>query len=383
MLFVSYTYPPFMETGGPPLKVSAMAEGLVERGWEVTVLTQNHARPSVRIEEVRNGVRVVYLRELFRYRFVPFPVGVGAFLRKHRANFDIIHIFGTYDVVSPRVARWAGLAGVPYFVEPMGMHRAIVRSRLKKRLYHAVFGHRVIDAAESVIATSDVERDELTDDGVAAGQILLRRNGIDLHPFQGVPSPEKIQAFRDRWSIARGPITVFLGRLAAKKHPEMLLDAFAQARAPGVVVFIGPDEDGMAARLRGRASEIGIDDRLVITGPIYDVTEKVIALQAADLFVLPSESENFGNSVLEAMMANTPVIMTDRCGVASLVGPGEGIVVPFDLEALVAAITTVLADAATAGELVRGGRALAERMDWSAPLRETEAMYETAIEGGQ
>jgi glycosyltransferase involved in cell wall biosynthesis len=325
------------------------------------------------------GVDVFFQPTLVHYRYTPVTRGVWSFARRRVAAFDVVHIFGLYDPQGPVVSFACRRRGVPYVVEPIGMFKPIVRSRTKKKLFHAVLGGPELAGAARVVATSETEREELEQGGVAAASIVVRRNGIDLAPFASLPEQGR---FRDRFGVAPDElVTLFLGRVAVKKHPELLLRAFAQVASPrGRLVFVGPDEDGLTARLHDQARALGMSpEEVIFAGPDFDEKRKVEALTDADVFVLPSESENFGNAAAEAMACGTPVIVTDRCGVAEYVGETAGIVVPLDAEALSRALDSVLHDSVLRERLATGATTVARGLSWDEPLDKTESMYREIV----
>jgi glycosyltransferase involved in cell wall biosynthesis len=275
------------------------------------------------------------------------------------------------------VARVCRRLGIPYIVEPMGMFRPIVRSIPLKWVYQRLFGEALIGGAHRVVATSAPERNELIEGGVAAGRIVIRRNGIE--------SPEHLPArgsFRGKYRVPEGAqIVLYLGRLVSKKSPDLLLEAFARYRAQAVrlavLVLAGPDEnDGYRQQLQAHAEQLGLRDHVLFTGPLYD-DAKWAAYRDADLFVLPSQSENFGNTAAEAVVCGTPVLLTDRCGVATLVQGRAGLVVAYECGALTAGLEQFLNDAALQQQLRQGCAEVARELDWAGPLNETEALYAT------
>src|SRR4029077_11052656 len=94
--------------------------------------------------------------------------------------------------------------------------------------------------------------------------------------------------------------------------------------------------------LQSTADSLGLRERVVFSGPLYDAA-KWSAYRDADVFVLPSQNENFGNTAAEAAACGTPVIVTDQCGVAPFVGRA-GEVIPHDLSALENSLATMLQD---------------------------------------
>ncbi len=116
--------------------------------------------------------------------------------------------------------------------------------------------------------------------------------------------PEKLPErgkFRRKYRISETDLMVlFLGRLSEKKSPDLLLAAFSKIPAKvgereARLVFAGPDEHGMEARLRKLAKELKVAERVVFSGAVFE-DEKWAAYRDADVFVLPSQNENFGNT---------------------------------------------------------------------------------------
>ncbi|MFA0751475.1 MAG: hypothetical protein SLRJCFUN_001878 [Candidatus Fervidibacter sp.] len=381
ILKVTQAYEPFLDKGGPAIKVPAIAKRLARQGHSVTVLTADYGlqRAKGRGQSVRaNGVEVIYLQTIARYRAITVNPSVIPICLRHLRDFDIVHIYGLYDLLGPMVAFFCRRFGIPYVVEPMGMFRPIVRNIRLKRLYLALWGRRLVLNADAIIATSEQERQELIEDGIPDEKVILRRNGIEV-PDQ-LPD---LGAFRRRWHIPSDvKVVLFLGRLVPIKSPDMLMDAFAsclkkQGDAKAwLLVLAGPDEgDGYQEYLQAHGEQLGIKERLLFMGPLYG-DEKWAALQDADVFVLPSQHENFGNAVAESIAAGTPVIVTDRCGVAPMVRDQAGLVVPYDREALTEALWRLLTDEALHQRLRQGCRKVAEALSWDEPIAQMERLYE-------
>src|SRR5207245_10651543 len=131
--------------------------------------------------------------------------------------------------------------------------------------------------------------------------------------------------------------------------PEVLLRAFAELSEqftgkPVRLVFAGPDEGGVKAQLEQLASQLGVRTRVQFPGPIFGEA-KWAAYRDADVFVLPSRNENFGNTAAEAVAAGTPVIVTEQCGIAPLLADEAGLVVRHDTTALSNALARILSEA--------------------------------------
>jgi glycosyltransferase involved in cell wall biosynthesis len=393
VLSVSQSYYPFLGQGGPTVKVRALARGLAAFGHEVTVLTADLGfDPEKRqitnavtgrwgLEAKEDGVEVIYLRTRARYRALTWNPGVASFYRERLSHYDIVHIYGLYDLIAPQIARACRRIGRPYIVEPMGMFQPIVRNILMKRLYHFALGGPMLGGAARLIATAEQERQELLAGGIPDGKIVVRRNGIDV-PGQ-LPPPG---GFRNQWNISTNiKLVLFLGRLVSKKSPDLILEAFSRWRRRGngqpnsMLILAGPDEgDGYRQQLEMQATRMGLNGRVLFTGPLYG-DAKWAAYRDADLFVLPSQNENFGNTAAEAVACGLPVLVTDRCGIAPILDQRAGLVVPHDCAALEAGLEQILGDPAMAAHLRAGCEEVARSLGWAEPLAEMEALYRHVI----
>jgi glycosyltransferase involved in cell wall biosynthesis len=409
ILKVTQAYEPFLDKGGSAVKVPALARRLAQRGHAVTVLTADLGlgawglgvrdwrldvgeteganfphRPTPKTQNLTPKTQhpkpnTIYLPTWFRYRNITFNPSVLPFCLKRLKEFDVVHIYGLYDLLGPVVASFCRRFGIPYLVEPMGMFRPIVRNIRLKRLYLRLLGRRMVLNANAVIATSEQERQELIEDGVPEEKVVLRRNGIEV-PIQ---LPDR-GSFRRRWKIpSEAKVILFLGRLVPKKSPDMLMGAFAEClkmlgdnKKSWFLVLVGPDErDGYLEYLQAHGEELGISEQLLFTGPLYG-DDKWAALIDADVFVLPSQHENFGNAVAEAIAVGTPVIITDRCGIAPMVRDQAGLVVPYERKALIEALWNLLTDEALRERFRQGCRKVAESLSWDEPVTQMERLYE-------
>jgi glycosyltransferase involved in cell wall biosynthesis len=396
VLMVTQSADPFQERGGSVAVVRAMARGLERRGHQVTVLTADLglkrisggtdglARGRWGWQSDKDSVETIYLPSWASYRSVTLNPGVFGFCRERLRTFDIVHIYGLYDLLGPVVAHRCRLFGVPYVVEPMGMFRPIVRNIQLKYIYRLILGGSMTRGARRFVATAPQERRELAEEGVPKDKIVVRRNGIEI--------PERLPArgaFRDRWCIPKNAqLVLFLGRLVSKKSPELLLEAFSHwqtrsgANLPAVLVLAGPDEgDGYREKLEAHVARLNLGSKVLFTGPLYGGT-KWSAYCDADLFVLPSQNENFGITAAEAVACGTPVLVSDRCGIVPLIQSRAALAVPHELQSLSAGLDRLLGEERLAAQLKRGCAEVARELRWDEPLEETERLYVGLIKEG-
>jgi len=194
ILHVTQTYHPFLERGGPTVKMRSIAEGPAQRGHQVTVLTSWYGRPYAARTVNFGGVEVLYLRPFATYRAMTFNSGLFDFCKKRLREFDIVHIYGLYDLLGPFVAHYCFRRDIPYVLEPLGMVRPIDRSFRLKRFWHTIFGKKLLEHVSLLIATSRKEEEELIADGFPHARITLRYNGVDLKEFATLPAREPSEA---------------------------------------------------------------------------------------------------------------------------------------------------------------------------------------------
>ncbi len=294
-------------------------------------------------------------------------------MRARLQTFDVVHIFGLYDLLGPRTAAAAQKLKIPYVVEPIGMFVPIVRNLFVKRAYHRFLGAKMLQGAAAIIATAEQEKSELIAGGIPAEKIVLRRNGVA--PPASMPARGAFRASMNVPADAR--LILFLGRLSQKKSPDLLLQAFAQlppSSSAAHLAFVGPDESGMLSRLQQTAEKLEIAPRVHFSGPLSG-DSKWSAYRDADIFVLPSQNENFGNTAAESVAAGTPVIVTGQCGIAPLLDGIAGIAVQHSASSIAQTMSTLLNDPALYAQLKTGCATAVQRLDWGLPIREMDSLY--------
>ena len=372
------------------MKVRMLSENLAQRGHAVTVLTAKFGSSEWEasrlvanetpfgLQTSENGVETIYLPTWFRYRALTVNPRVIRFCRSSLRRFDLVHFYGLYDLLGPAVSHYCQRRRIPYVIEPMGMYRPIDRSFRLKSVWHQSFGRAFWRGATHIIATSEMEQQELLQDGISAAKVVVRYNGIDADSWT---KPPIRGTFRAKWNIsADQPLILFLSRLIARKGADILIEAFAEAAPRSArLVIAGPEgEPGYLASLERRAKDCGVSSRVLFVGPVYD-EEKRTLLADADLFVLPSRYENFANSAAEAIGCGVPVIISDACGIRSLVDGRAGLVIAPEKDSLAVALRQMLVDRALYGRLKEGCHKVAEQLSWSRLTEQMESHYVNAM----
>ena len=241
---------------------------------------------------------------------------------------------------------------------------------------------RGMHEADRVIAVSHRTKDVAVDRyGVAPEKTRVVWNGID---DTTAPAYDESRAPRlEALSRAGHKLVLFAGRLTIQKGADYFLRAAAKvAKDEPDALFIVAGSGDMERELMRMAAGLGIGDRVLFPGFLRDHDLHEV-YEAADVYVMPSVSEPFGITALEALRVGTPVILSKQSGVAEAV-PEAAVQVDFwDVDALARAIETELtasADVRTAK--VARGRKAAARLSWDRAGSEVRSiMDELALSG--
>lgn len=377
ILFAIPAYWPAHAFGGPVVVARALVSRLAALGHDVevvtTTLTDVTGRPGrrTRVETV-DGARVTYLGTPLRYRWMGITPTLPLALRR-LSRPDVAHVMGFRDPVTTGVAAWCRMRRVPYLFEPVGMFAPRLRKVGLKRLFDSTVTRGVAPGARLVVVSSPMERDDVVASGVDPHRARIRTNAFPEPPPPGNVDPLE--------GVVPGgaPVVLYVGRIAAEKGIEHLLET-ARRLGHVHVVLAGPDDrHGTLALVDAAQADPLTSGRVHLLpptqGPPFDLYRR------ADVFVLASGGENFGLVAAEAASVGTAVVVSERCGVAASFGPGEALVVPYDAEATVEAITRVLGDSALRRRLEEGALHAAQRSTWDAVVEEQLALYAEALAG--
>lgn len=339
--------------------MTALAETLGRDGADVGV---------VAVRDGADGDLVLPDPEAVRVTLVEPGRGESARVRAAVAEGtpDVVHDHGVWLPFNHAVAYAAAVQGAPRVLSTRGMLEpwALQHGWLKKRLAWIAFQRR--DAAGAVVlhATADSEADHLTALGLGR-PVAVIPNGV------AVPS-ESVAEVREPDRTRRA---LFLSRVHPKKGLPLLLDAWAQFPPAGwELVVAGPDEGDHRAALEAQADRLGVPVRFA--GPVADA-DKWDLYRSADLFVLPTYSENFGVVVAEALAAGIPALTTTGTPWALLQEHACGWCVEPAVRPLrdALAAATALPDAARAAMGARGRALVASRFGWPFIARDMADVY--------
>ena len=306
-------------TGGVPGYVAALTEGLLERGWDVTVFGPAHSSATERIRV--SGARFV-AASVARH---PSPSDLEALRTVARLcrGADVVH--GHSTKASLLTAGASRLTGVPSVYSP---HFWAFESNVSRpvRWSFRTFERAMARTHEEIIAVAGSERRAAADAAIApqSGAVRLVRTGL-----RPVPEPPRQSEARRALGLPTdGVVVAWIGRLAPQKRPQDLAPLAAALAPKGIqLVALG---SGLPGSSPGRAL-------LEKTGTILRPgTDPLLVYAAADMFVQTSAWEAAPLTVLEAMRAGLPVIAYDVGGLDEQVDDGVTgyLVAPDTIDAL-------------------------------------------------
>ena len=292
------------DSGG--LGTGALATARAQRDAGVDASIWCADTPAV-ASEAAQGVDVVTFPVVGPRRFA---FSRPAERRGRTAVADIVHQHGLWTAQG-RITGTFRRRGIPSVVAPHGMlaAHALRRSPWKKRVALAWFEARNLELVSCLLATSDAEVHMFREFGLRA-PVAVVPNAV---------SPSWLTArgdrpgFRHRYGIDDGTrVMLFLSRIHPIKGLPMLLAALARHRdrlRDWRLLIAGPDEAGHRAEVERLASQLGVRASISFLGPLFE-GDKRDAFAGADVFVLPTHTENFGIVIAEALACSVPVITT-------------------------------------------------------------------------
>lgn len=315
------------EASGPSYSVVRLCEALLALCQEVTLVALDWAPMHSSLSFLRN----------FPLSWGPRRLGRSPEMKRWliqlmaSGTVDVIHNHSLWMMPNVYCGQAAYRTNVPLVVSPRGTlsEWAMQSGSSVKKIFWPLIQRPALVPAACFHATAASEYDEIRRMGF--GQpVAIIPNGIDIRDF----IPKTSGKFRT---------LLYLGRIHPKKGLDLLLRAWRvlQDRYPEWNLrIVGPDNGGYLEQLQRLAAELSLE-RIQFSGPLFG-KHKLKAYSQADLFVLPTYSENFGIAVAEALAAGTAAIVTKGAPWAGLEQRRAGWWIDIGVDALVACLENAL-----------------------------------------
>jgi len=359
--------------GGPTFSVAALCEAAANAGVKHSLVTVQ--APTGKPEHLPNldlveTIRVGGFRfQTDRFFWSPaFKATLRSFCRTR--GVDVIQSHGMWTQPNHVAACVARELGLPFIVSAHGTLEpwAWRHHSWKKRPAWWLWVHRDLRSAVVLRATARQEVEAMRTLGLR-NPIALIPNGVDLPPVC------QRSEIRDQKPGVRSAL--FVSRIHPKKGLLNLVEAWSRVRPVGWrVVVCGPDECGHTEQVQRAVAEAGLSGVFDFKSPVYDA-EKAALYASADLFVLPTFSENFGLVIAEALAAGVHVVTTKGTPWEELHTHRCGWWIDIGVEPLAAALreAVALSDEQRRNMGRRGRRLVEENYGWPKIGRDMKAVY--------
>lgn len=374
--------------GGPVSALSGLAKAQAAIGHSVTIATTNRDYPKGELRPL--GPRLLQGSDVeiryFSCEMVPylFSYGLACFLRSHIRDFDIVHIWTLYRYPTAIASHLARRYNIPHVLRPCGALEPPLRKtsaigpRLKL-LYEWGIEWGNLKGASAINAVTTTEAANLPS-FIPREKTFTLGNGVDWDLYEALPARG---TFRANHGLGDGPLVLFLGRISFVKGLDLLIPAFdtLSREIPDVkLAIVGPENDDYGQKVRGWIAERRLNDKIHFVAHL----EGEAVLQSyvdADVFVLPSYTENFGMSVVEAMACGTPVVISDQVNIHTEVSrAGAGLITRCDASEVSKGLTDLFQDASRRKTMGAAGRRLVKAsFTWQTIVNRLSAEYELVI----
>ena len=301
------------------------------------------------------------LEEVARYAMVG-----GTIAMQHKDEFDIIHAHDWLTYL-------AGIAAKQLTGKPLVVHvHATSFDRgtddmVDTRVY--AIERRGMEAADRVVTVSDLTRNIVINKyGIDPSKVVTVHNAVD---FSGRETLDVERGVKDK-------VVTFLGRITFQKGPEYFIEAAAKVlkRTKGVRFVMAGSGDMMNRSIR-MVARLGISDRFHFTGFLRGAdVQKMFAL--SDVYIMPSVSEPFGISPLEAMRTGVPSVISRQSGAAEVLK--YALKVDFwDVDAMADDIYALLTYPALASFAARQGFDEVNELKWNNATAKLKSVYESVL----
>ena len=312
-------YAPAWQYGGPILSVSRLCEALAKAGHKVNVLTTNAGLTQLNDAELgvrtkRNDVEVTYF-EVDQQGVAIRSKALEKDVKQHLQEVDILHLSSVWQPLGISVQKQAYKLNIPMIQSIRGALGPYSRTkRWWKKIPYYYFRERPwLQRAAGIHVTSRQEEQELSLLKLKPTQYLLP-NPIDLEHLK-VDAKEREQLRKLYQINPDTPLLLICGRQHHKKGLDLLPPVFKTLKHLNwKILLVGIDDDGSGAQFKDDLKKYNLETRLIELSS--QPAQKLNSIyNAADLLLLPSRHENFGNVVVEALACGCAVAVSDRTGV--------------------------------------------------------------------
>jgi glycosyltransferase involved in cell wall biosynthesis len=302
-----------------------LAKAQAQNGYDVSLYTSDYKLDQAYLDSIPEIKISLFhcISPLFGFYLMPSVVKAA---RETLKNYDVVHLHCFRSFQNIVLCHYARKYHIPYI---MDTHGSLPRTHgqkgfkwLLKWFFDIVIGYRMLKAAACAIAESQVGVTEYKEYGLPEDKIAVISPPLDTAEFAHLPPKGQ---FKEKHNLQGKHIIMFLGRLNWIKGIDFLVESFAElakTRDDVVLAIVGND-DGYKAILDNLISKLVIKDKVLFIG-FLGGDDKLSALEDATMLIQPSRYEQGIRVPFEAILCNTPVIVSKHMGPGEVISKADG-----------------------------------------------------------
>lgn len=306
--------------GGTVDVMAVLSKELLKRGHQVTICTTNYKYDKEYAESLK-GVEIKLLRNWFNlggYYYAPDADTIDV------TQYDVLHLHCFRSMINEVLCSAARKHKIPYIIDA---HGSTIKGnglmKVLKTIYDKVDGNRILSGASRLIAETEVGIKEYKQLGVNEDKISVVHPPLDMSGYSSIPDRGK---FRKSHGINNEKIILYVGRITPIKGLEYLIKTIYdlyKIRKDIILVIVGRDNNGYKEHLEELVHDLKLSNAVMFTGYL-EGKNKLSALVDADVLVQPSLHEQGARPGFEAILCNTPIIVTKNTGAGEDVSRIDG-----------------------------------------------------------
>ena len=357
-------------TGGQEKVVEELSKGLKKLGHAVTILTTDLGceKETLPKKENFNGIDIIRCKNDLYLGSYGYSKEAIRWLKENWKKYDVIHCHG-YNRFLSEFAVYYFRKKKPVIFIPHGFIHT-KKNYLFKKIHDLTLG-KFVRYAEICTALTKLDFDEYKRLGVKKERIIEIPNGVSKDFFKKINN-QKLKSFKKKYGIKENAI-LYVGRIHESKGLQYVFEAIKDLDLQ--FVLVGQDS-GYKERLLKLAEKLKIKDKINFIGKL-DEKNLVKAYNSCNMFILFSEWEGFGITVIEAMATGKPVIVSNRGSLPLLVKEGDnGYIIPFkNIKKLREKIDFLLKNKKLGEKMGKKGKKIAGQYAWGMIIDKYEEIY--------
>ncbi len=367
--------------GGPVSVISSLTKSLSKINVECTVLATKGIRTGFDQIDLKGVETKVFPNSWLAHLWTGHSPSLADELLSIVPQYDLVHIHELWHFPHLAAYRAAIKHKKPYIITVHGSlyEHSLKQKKLQKHFYMKLFQRKTLENAAALQAFNDIEKEKIVNLGLRSRTVVIP-NGVDVENFDSLPP--RFEFERRFTRLGQKRIVLYLGRIHPSKGLGLLASAFGDIvrnRRDTYLIIAGPRDGNYADQLEETLRSAGALENTIFVGMLTGY-EKLVALGAADIFVMPSYSEGFSMAVLEAMASRLPVVITEGCHFPEVAKSGAGLTVAAKPDELRDAINYLLdrpGEGAVMGRL--GYKLVSEHYSWAFVAERMKRLYSQCL----